>query len=98
MSIGTLVLHLRRLICFFFGHRFYTGQHDGVLATICTRCLKVTGAQVLRYTARHKVTHGDIEKRMAANPPEGYRFIDCNWKKRKAKFVNANGTFKFVAL
>jgi hypothetical protein len=50
------------------------------------------------YTARHKVTRGEIEQRMAAHPPEGYSFVDCNWKKRKAKFVNTAGLKKYVTI
>jgi hypothetical protein len=50
------------------------------------------------FTLRHKVTRGDIERRMAEHPPLGYTFVDCNWKKRKAKFVNASGALKFVSL
>jgi hypothetical protein len=34
---------------------------------------------------------------MLDNPPEGYSFVDCNWKKRKAKFVKDAGGLKFVA-
>jgi hypothetical protein len=26
-----------------------------------------------------------------------YAFVDCNWKKRKAKFVDAAGALKFVS-
>jgi hypothetical protein len=44
-----------------------------------------------------ETTFGDIERKMAANPPEGYSFVSCNWKKRKAKFVSPGGTFKFLA-
>jgi hypothetical protein len=47
--------------------------------------------------SRRRTTKGDIERRMAANPPEGFSFVSCNWKKRKAKFVNTNGQLKFVA-
>jgi hypothetical protein len=28
--------------------------------------------------------------------PEGYGFVDCNWKKRKAKFANSQGHLRFV--
>jgi hypothetical protein len=48
-------------------------------------------------TARAKVTRGEIEQRMKANLPEGYSFVDCNWKKRKARFVNATGTLRYVS-
>ena len=51
-----------------------------------------------RYTARHKITQGDIEARMKAHPPEGYSFVDCNWKKRKAKFVSvSSGSLQYVS-
>jgi hypothetical protein len=43
-----------------------------------------------------KFTRGDIELRMKARPPEGCSFVDCNWKKRKAKFVSPRGTLTFV--
>jgi hypothetical protein len=29
--------------------------------------------------------------------PTGYSLVDCNWKKRKAKFVNEDGALKFVS-
>ena len=25
------------------------------------------------------------------HPPDGYSFVDCNWKKRKAKFIGRHG-------
>jgi hypothetical protein len=36
----------------------------------------------------------EIEQRMAAHPPEGQSFVDCNWAKRKAKFVSESGKLK----
>ena len=91
-----ITLQFRRLVCFFFGHRFEQEQHEGVLLTVCIRCRKAIGAQQLKYTLRSKVTRGEIEQRMKAHPPEGYSFVDCNWKKRKAKFVSDAGALKFV--
>jgi hypothetical protein len=49
-----------------------------------------------RRTLRRDVTRGDVERRMAANPPDGYSFVGVNWKKKKAKFVNHSGTLTFV--
>jgi hypothetical protein len=92
-----LAITFRRLLCFFFGHRFEAEQHEGLLLTVCARCRKAVGARALKYTLRRNVTRGEIERRMAENPPDGYRFIDCNWKKRKAKFANASGALKFVS-
>jgi hypothetical protein len=45
---------------------------------------------------RREITRGDIERRTALHPPGGYLFVDCNWKKRKAKFVSASGARKFI--
>ena len=42
-------------------------------------------------------TCGDIERRVAAHPTEGYSFASCNWKKRKAKFIAASGALRFVS-
>jgi len=58
----------------------------------CARCLRVTDQK----TVRRRVTYGDAERRMAAQPPPGYSFVSCNWKKRKAKFVSPAGLLKFV--
>ena len=58
----------------------------------CTRCLRIVDYR----TVRHRITKGDIERRMAANPPSGYSFVNCNWKKRKAKFVSPQGKLNFV--
>jgi hypothetical protein len=82
-----------RIICRLFGH----SKHNMSIATVgiafCTRCLRIVDYR----TVRREVTKGDIERRMAANPPESYSFIDCSWKKRKAKFVSASGALKFVS-
>jgi hypothetical protein len=83
----------RRLACKLFGH----SRHNMSIATVgivfCTRCLRIVDYR----TVRREVTKGDIERRMANNPPAGYSYHDCNWKKRKAKFVSATGQLKFVA-
>jgi hypothetical protein len=49
-------------------------------------------------TVRRQLTRGDIERRMAANLPEGFSFVSANWKKRKAKFVSPADKLMFVAL
>lgn len=87
---------LRRLVCFLFGHRFEHKQQGTMLLDVCVRCRKLRDVQQLRYTLRRKVTYGDVERRMAENPPKGYRFVSGNWKKRKAKFVSPSGHMKFV--
>ena len=92
-----IAIQFRRLICWLYGHRFYYEQHDTLLVHVCRRCRKADGAQQLKYTSRHKVTRGDIERRMREHCPTGYSFVDCNWKKRKAKFVNEDGALKFVS-
>ena len=48
-------------------------------------------------TRKRETTFRDIERKMAANPPDGYSLVSCNWGKRKAKFVSASGSLKFVA-
>jgi hypothetical protein len=45
---------------------------------------------------RARVTRGEIERRTADHPPEGYSFISANWKKRKTKFVSPSGKLNFV--
>ena len=87
----------RLLVCFFFGHRFEHEQNDDILLTVCVRCRKLLSSERLRYTLRTKVTRGDIERRMALHKPAGYQFVDCNWKKRKAKFVSRSGKLKFIS-
>jgi hypothetical protein len=91
---------LRRFICFFFGHRATLRQRDTTLASLCARCGKEAYEvpNFFKYTMRANVTRGDIERRMAENPPKGYSFVDCNWKKRKAKFVSPNGVAKHVGI
>ena len=37
---------------------------------------------------------GEIEQRMRAHPPEARNFTDCNWKKRKARFVSDTAKVK----
>jgi hypothetical protein len=81
--LAMAVIFLRRLICRLFGHT----RHNMSIATVgivfCTRCLRIVDYR----TVSRQVTEGDIERRMANNPRAGYSFVDCNWKKRKAKFV-----------
>jgi hypothetical protein len=91
-----LPLQLRRLVCFFFDRKMVNMRCGRFILTRCERCRQLQSLDRINYTARRKVRCGDIEKRMAANPPDGYTFIDCNWKKRKAKFVNSAGVSRFV--
>jgi prophage protein DUF1660 len=84
---------LRLLVCRLFGHIKADVSLKSVGLRICRRCLVVTDQK----TARARVTRGDIERRMRDVPPAGYSFVDCNWKKRKAKFVSPSGVLKFVA-
>lgn len=88
---------VRRFLCLIFGHLPQREQHDELLATVCRRCRGLMSVQQLMYTLRSKVTRGEIEERMKANPPEGYSFVDCNWKKRKAKFVSPKGLLRHVS-
>ena len=73
-------------------HRMLT-----LLYTGCGRCRRLQNIDLLKFTRKREKTSGDVERWMAANAPEGYRFVDCNWNKRKAKFVSASGQLKFVA-
>jgi hypothetical protein len=83
----------RRLACRIFGHVSANASMGTVGLRIGRRCLRI----VEQKTVRARVTHGEIEKGMAAHPPEGYSFVDCNRKKRTAKFVNPYGALAFVA-
>jgi hypothetical protein len=83
---------LRRLTCRIFGHVKADMALHTVGLKVCRRCLRITDQK----TVRTRVTRGEIEHRMAAHPPEGYSFVDCNWKKRKAKFVSEVGALKFI--
>jgi hypothetical protein len=87
------ILQLKRLVCFFFGHRLLNGSMGNVGITLCARCRKLENR-----TSMRAVTRGQIERRMAAHPPEGYSFVNCNWKKRKAKFVAPTGKLLFITL
>jgi small neutral amino acid transporter SnatA (MarC family) len=64
---------IRRAICRLFG---LTRHSLSIAAGIvfCTRCLRIVDYR----TVRREVTRGEIEPRMAANPPEGYSFVNCN--------------------
>ena len=42
----------------------------------------------LPYILKRKVTKGDVERRIEAHFPRGYRFASCNRRKRTAKFVS----------
>jgi hypothetical protein len=59
---------LRRALCYFFGHV----KHDVSFRTVglrqCLRCLRITDHK----TVRRRVTFGEVERRMASNPPKGY--------------------------
>lgn len=94
--IATIQLFLRRLLCRIFGHRMAQERDGQLIATVCLRCHQIEAVDLMLYTARAKVTRGEIEERMKAHPPEGYSFVDCNWKKRKAKFVSESGNLQFV--
>jgi hypothetical protein len=85
---------LRRAICYFLGHKKVDGSLHTVGLRHCLRCLRIVDYR----TVRRRVTRGDIERRMVAHPPEGYSFVSCNWKKRKAKFVSQSGRLKFIHL
>jgi hypothetical protein len=78
--IQIVFLKLRRAVCSVFGHVEQDVSIATVGFTICRRCLRITEQR----TVRKRVTKGDIERRMEAYPPTGYRFINCNWQKRKA--------------
>jgi hypothetical protein len=67
-----------------------------VMYTGCARCRRLKTVDQLKFTRKRQKTAGDIERWMAENAPEGYRFVDCNWKKRKAKFVSTTGALMFV--
>jgi hypothetical protein len=84
---------VRRAICRFFGHCAVDMALADVGFRQCMRCLRIVEYK----TVRRRVTFGDVERRMAATAPKGYRFISCNWKKRKMKFVSASGGLKFVS-
>lgn len=90
-------LQFRRLICYFLTHRWTQERQGSHLYTGCGRCRKLQRLDPLVFTRRREKTAGDIERWMAENAPEGYSFVDCNWGKRKAKFVSATGQLKFVA-
>jgi hypothetical protein len=87
-------LFLRHLTCRIFGHVSANASMGTVGLKICRRCMRI----IEQKTIRARVTRGEIEQRMTAHPPEGYSFVGCNWKKRKAKFVNANGGQRFVSI
>jgi hypothetical protein len=86
------VMAIRRLTCRIFGHVEANVSLRTVGLKQCRRCLRITAQK----TARARVTRGEIEQRMAAHPPEGYSFVDCNWKKRKARFVSEVGGLEFI--
>jgi hypothetical protein len=81
-----------RLVCFLFGHAKIDMSLRTVGLRVCRRCLHIIDQK----TVRSRNTRGDIERRMTMYPPEGYSFVDCNWKKRKAKFVSPGGLLRFV--
>jgi hypothetical protein len=83
----------RRLACRIFGHASTNASIGSIGIKFCTRCLIITDQK----TVRRSTTHGDIERRLRARAPEGYSLIDCNWKKRKAKFAGPQGQLEFVA-
>jgi hypothetical protein len=84
------------LICRLFGHRITRERQEHLLYTGCGRCRQLVSIDLLKFTRKRDVTFGDLEHRMAAEPPEGYSFMSCNWKKRKAKFMSARGKLRFV--
>lgn len=95
-SIQPIILQLKRLICYFLGYRWTQERRDSRLYTGCARCRKLKRVDPLVFTRRREKTAGDIERWMAENAPEGYSFVDCNWGKRKAKFVGLAGQLEFV--
>jgi hypothetical protein len=58
----------------------------GAVASSRVRFRKLRG-QAAPLTLRRKVTHGDIEHRVAEHSPTGYNFVDSNWEKWNTKFV-----------
>ena len=82
---------------FFLGHRMAQGSNGNYLYTGCARGRRLESYEQLPSTLRCKQASGDIEHWMADNAPEGFSFVDCNWKKRKAKFVSPQGHLQFVA-
>jgi hypothetical protein len=92
------ILWLRLLLCRIFGHVMNRERDGQLIATACRRCPRLEALDQILYTARRKVTRGEIEQRMKDHPPEGYSFVSCNWKKRKARFVSASGADRFVTV
>jgi hypothetical protein len=90
--IQIVSLQIRRFVCYFSGHIPHKASLASVGLTVCLRCRRVD-----RRTVRARITRGEIEKRMATYTPTGYQFVDCNWKKRTARFVSPTGTLKFVS-
>ena len=90
--LHSLNLTIRYITCRLFGHVKAHMHLNSVGLLVCRRCLRITDQK----TARARITHGEIEQRMQAHPPEGYSFVDCNWKKRKAKFASPAGKLKFI--
>ena len=83
---------LRAVLCRLFGHSLFEMSIASVGLRQCARCLRVIEPK----TSRRRVTYGDVERRMADNPPPGYRFVRVNWKKRRALFVSPTGKCKHV--
>ena len=93
-----IVSAFRRILCHIFGHVVIQVRDGQLIDTVCKRCGTLESVDQILYTARAKVTRGEIEERMAAHPPEGYRFVSMNSKKRKACFESASGELKFVSV
>jgi hypothetical protein len=89
---GWINFFRRRLVCRLFGHVKADMSIATVGVRVCTRCLRITDQK----TVRARVTRGEIVQRMKEHPPKGYSFVNCNWKKRKAKFVSTSGALKTV--
>jgi hypothetical protein len=59
-----------------------TDQYSSLMA--CERCRRLFASTPIIY--RREVIFGDVERRMAANPPTGYTFVGCNWKSEGRQF------------
>lgn len=94
-----LIFRIRAFVCRIFGHRICRERLDRTIYTGCIRCWNLKSIDLMKYSAKRPVTGGDIKRRMAVDPRDGYEqsFLltlkNRNWVKMTAfaVFLNKSG-------
>jgi hypothetical protein len=69
-SFGSIAPYVE-LFAIYFGNVKYDVSFRTVGQKQCLRCPRITDHK----TVRRRVTFGEVERRLAANPPKGYSFV-----------------------